>query len=53
MQNPLSSIERVRLVLSGGLPPKTPPANIHALIETAARYGQYNPDGTLHASGWS
>jgi uroporphyrinogen decarboxylase len=30
-----------------GLPPKTPPANIHALIETAARYGQYKPDGAL------
>jgi uroporphyrinogen decarboxylase len=30
-----------------GLPPKTPPENIHALIETARRYGQYNPDGSL------
>jgi uroporphyrinogen decarboxylase len=30
-----------------GLPPKTPPANIHALIETAARYGHYKPDGSL------
>jgi len=30
-----------------GLPPMTPPANIHALIATAARYGHYNPDGTL------
>jgi uroporphyrinogen decarboxylase len=30
-----------------GLPPMTPPANIHALIETASRYGRYNPDGTL------
>jgi uroporphyrinogen decarboxylase len=36
-------------VLSPGcaLPPMTPPANIHALIETAVRYGRYNPDGTL------
>jgi uroporphyrinogen decarboxylase len=32
-----------------GLPPRTPPANIHALIETARRYGRYNPDGTLAA----
>jgi uroporphyrinogen decarboxylase len=32
-----------------GLPPMTPPANIHALIETAARYGRYNPDGKLAA----
>jgi uroporphyrinogen decarboxylase len=32
-----------------GLPPMTPPANIHALIETARRYGRYNPDGTLAA----
>ena len=30
-----------------GLPPRTPPANIHAMIEAAARYGRYNPDGTL------
>ena len=25
----------------------TPPDNIHALIETAWKYGVYNPDGTL------
>jgi uroporphyrinogen decarboxylase len=38
-----------RFVLSPGcgLPPTTPPANVHALIETAKRYGRYNPDGTL------
>ncbi len=36
-------------VLSPGcaLPPTTPPANVHALIETAQRYGRYKPDGTL------
>ena len=27
----------------------TPPENIHALIETAWKYGVYNPDGTLCA----
>jgi uroporphyrinogen decarboxylase len=32
-----------------GLPPKTPPANIHALVETAKKYGRYNPDGSLMA----
>jgi uroporphyrinogen decarboxylase len=32
-----------------GLPPATPHDNIHALIETAQRYGRYNPDGTLAA----
>jgi MtaA/CmuA family methyltransferase len=32
-----------------GLPSKTPPANIHALIDAAERYGRYEPDGSLVA----
>jgi uroporphyrinogen decarboxylase len=37
------------LILGPGcaLPPKTPPANIHAMIETAHRYGRYS-DGSLN-----
>jgi uroporphyrinogen-III decarboxylase len=30
-----------------GLPPKTPPENIHALIELAHRYERYHTDGSL------
>lgn len=37
------------LILGPGcaLPPTTPPENIHALIETAHRFGRYTPDGRL------
>jgi uroporphyrinogen decarboxylase len=37
------------LILGPGcaLGPQTPPANIHALIEAARRYGVYQPDGSL------
>jgi uroporphyrinogen decarboxylase len=37
------------LILGPGcaLPPTTPPANIHALVEAAQRYGHYTPDGGL------
>jgi len=37
------------LILGPGcaLPPRTPPENIHALVEAASRFGQYNPDGEL------
>jgi uroporphyrinogen decarboxylase len=37
------------LILGPGcaLPPKTPHENVHTLIETARRYGRYNPDGRL------
>jgi MtaA/CmuA family methyltransferase len=30
-----------------GLPPRTPPANIHALIDAARAFGCYKPDGSL------
>jgi len=34
------------LILGPGcaLPPKTPPENVHAMIETAHRYGRYSPE---------
>lgn len=37
------------LILGPGcaLPPTTPVANVHALVEAAHRYGQYRPDGSL------
>jgi uroporphyrinogen decarboxylase len=37
------------LILGPGcaLSPHTPPANIHALVEAARRYGIYRPDGSL------
>ena len=37
------------LILGPGcaLGPHTPPANIHALVEAARRYGVYQPDGNL------
>jgi len=37
------------LILGPGcaLPPKTPPENIHTLVETARQYGRYMPDGRL------
>lgn len=37
------------LILGPGcaLPPTTPPENVHALIETAHRYGRYTADGQL------
>lgn len=37
------------LILGPGcaLPPNTPAENIHAMIKTAHRYGQYSPDGQL------
>jgi uroporphyrinogen decarboxylase len=37
------------LILGPGcaLPPHSPPENIHALVESARRYGQYAPDGSL------
>jgi uroporphyrinogen decarboxylase len=37
------------LILGPGcaLPPKTPPANVHALVDTAHRYGRYSTDGQL------
>jgi uroporphyrinogen decarboxylase len=37
------------LILGPGcaLPPTTPPENVHALIETAHRYGRYRADGQL------
>ncbi len=40
------------LILGPGcaLPPTTPPANVHALIETAHRYGRYRADGSLEAA---
>jgi uroporphyrinogen decarboxylase len=39
------------LILGPGcaLPPKTPPANIHALMDTAHRYGVYCADGQLQS----
>jgi uroporphyrinogen decarboxylase len=39
------------LILGPGcsLPAATPPENVHALVETAHRYGRYQPDGTLAA----
>lgn len=30
-----------------GLPPKTPPENIHALVDAARRFGRYKADGSL------
>lgn len=40
------------LILGPGcaLPPQTPPANVHALIETVHRYGRYGHDGQLVAA---
>jgi uroporphyrinogen decarboxylase len=37
------------LILGPGcaLPPKTPPANVHAMIEAAHRYGRYDSNGAL------
>lgn len=37
------------LILGPGcaLPPTTPPANVHALVETVRRFGRYAPDGRL------
>jgi len=37
------------LILGPGcaLPPKTPPDNIHAMIEAAHRFGRYASDGHL------
>ncbi len=41
------------LILGPGcaLPPTTPPESVHALIETAHRYGRYAPDGQLVKPG--